>query len=103
MTAPDVAVMPGVCLNDEAAIGEMMRLTHDALIEMTGARCRGPIRWHHCYGADGLRALLALYADDDRPLVAAGLDQFRAFFDEHGADAVLIVASCPAAPPDGAA
>lgn len=95
----EVAVMPGACLNVPEQIEAMKRQTHDGLIDMLGpARCSG-VWWKPFYGRAACReALDLLYpAEPDRAAtVAAGLDQFRAYFDEHGDQCVLIIASCKA-------
>lgn len=92
MSEPEVAIMPAACLRVD--LESMQQQTHDALITMVGSNRISGVQWRTVRGAKGLAALEALYADDDRSFIDSGLDQFRAFFAEHGEEAVLIVASC---------
>jgi hypothetical protein len=95
---PEVFILPAACLDRPDEIDRAQQLLHDeaiSLIAQDGGRRRGPIEWRHWHGRDGcLSTLAALFADDTRPVVASGLAQFRAFFDEYPADCVLVVASC---------
>jgi hypothetical protein len=91
----EVAFMPGACLDDSGEVSEMLRRTHDGLIRMVGNTRRSGVTWVHYHGGEDCRRRLdSLYADNTVPHVVAGLDQFRAFFEQAGDRAVLIIASC---------
>lgn len=89
----ETALMPGATIDTDEAVKAMQKQTHDGLIRMLGPRRRSGIRWHHVHGAaDANRFLTDLYGDrpDD------GVDQYRAFLDEYGDQAVLVIAACEA-------
>jgi hypothetical protein len=91
----EVAFIPGATINTAEAIAAMQKQTHDGLIEMLGRRRRSGVSWRHVHGrAEGERFLDDMYGD--RPDLAWGTDQYRAFLAEHGDEAVLVVAKCEA-------
>src|SRR4051794_13132725 len=92
----EVHILPIAGLNTRAQRTYMMRRTHDGLVAMVGdAPNRGPVQRRSWYGQEACTAAMrAAYADDDRPIKTFGLDQFEAFFEQHPADCVLIIASC---------
>lgn len=89
----EIAFMPGATIDTDEAVQAMQKKTHDGLIQMLGHRRRSGVRWQHVHGAAaGHKFLDEAYGD----LEDEGLDQYRAFLDEYGDQAVIVVAECRA-------
>lgn len=95
----EVAFIPGLTVDDDAAVARMQKELHDVLIDSLGQRRRSGVRWRHVHErAECERVLKLMYGDNPAKWAAVQVNYFP-FLAEYGDESVMVVAECDAVQP----
>jgi hypothetical protein len=98
----EIAVAPGITLDDPDELAKMRKLTHDGLLSWVGHRQRSAVHWHLVTGAVAcvgwLDDYIAQIPEQQRLSGTALAEQYKAFVAEHGERSVIVIATCEAVP-----